>query len=225
MKKDLHIRLVIAFVAIWCIYAPLGGMAQTQVVSGRSRRFALDLSYELAIPSGSHGLWDTGSGVALTGTYAWHPAPRWTLMPGIAAYYNTMGADYMYADHAVYDSTVKNFGLRIPLMAAYDIVDNETFKFMVATGPWLNINMYARQYAMPDVGAAVPTPPSINLFGNGFKRVEGLWGLVLSATFHDHYTIGITSSVAFTPLASYGNHDNKIRIRRHTLAISLGYKF
>jgi len=188
-------------------------------------RWGLDLSYELAIPSGSRGSWDTGSGVSLTGLYNWHFAPRWTFTPALAAYYNTFGADYMTADNTVYDSTVKNFGLRLPLMVGFDVINNESVTFSVATGPWINFNLFARQYAMPDVAAEVPVPPSINLFSRGFKRVEGLWGLALSVTFSEHYTIGITSSVAFTPLASYGNHDNKLRIRRNTVAISLGYKF
>lgn len=199
--------------------------ACAQSAGSAESRAGINLSYELAIPSGSHASWDTGSGVTLTGLYKWYFSPRFTFTPALTAYYNTFGADYMVADNTVYDSTVKNFGLRLPLMVGYDLVQNETVTFTLATGPWINFNLFARQNAMPDVMAEVPLPPSVNLFHHGSNRVEGLWGLALSVTFRQHYTIGITSSVGFTPLASYGNHDNKMRIRRNTVAISLGYKF
>ncbi|MDO4320811.1 MAG: outer membrane beta-barrel protein [Bacteroidales bacterium] len=205
--------------------ASLAMSATAQTAGPVESRAGIDLSYELAIPSGSRGAWDTGSGVTLAGLYKWYFAPRWTFTPALAAYYNTMGADYMVADNTVYDSTIKNFGLRLPLMIGFDVVQNDNLIFTVATGPWVNFNLYARQNAMPDALAEVPVPPSVNLFNHGFKRVEGLWGIALNATFSDHYTVGITSSVAFTPLANYGNHDNKLRIRRNTIAISLGYKF
>ncbi len=187
--------------------------------------FSVSLNYELAIPSGSHGLWDAGSGAVLTGMYKLPLSQKFFFEPGLAAYYNTMGVDYIAEDEAVYEGTVKNIGLRVPLMFGLHLRPSDRFDLDISTGPWLNVNLYARRQAMPDVDAPVPVPQSINLFRKGFKRVEGLWGLKLSATFKDHYIVGITASTAFTPLASYGNRDNKIRIRRSTVGIMLGYRF
>ena len=188
--------------------------------------FAIDGSFELAIPSGSHGQWHTGSGAALVGSYRLPLGSQgWFFRPALGVYYNTMGNDYFYTGDAVYDGTVKNFGIRIPLMAGYTFTPNDNLSLSVATGPWMKINLFARQYGMPDATAQPAVPRSVNLFHRGFRRVEALWGISLSATFREHYTVGITTGVAFTPLARYGNRDNKIRIRRNTIALSLGYNF
>ena len=56
-------------------------------------------------------------------------------------------------------------------------------------------------------------------------RVDAQWGFSLNFRFAQSYYVGITGGVAFTPLASFGNKDKKIRIHRNTVAISLGYNF
>ena len=96
----------------------------------------------------------------------------------------------------------------------------------VSTGPWLNINLSARQNLLPNMEAPVAVPAQkANLFDQGWKRFDAQWGLKLSFTFAESYFVGITTGVAFTPLASFGDKDKKIRIHRNTIAISLGYNF
>lgn len=188
-------------------------------------RFGVMGAFELSIPSGSHGAWDTGSGASLLAYYRLPLTEHFDFVPAIGGYYSTMGADYLYSNGATYDGTVKSAGIRIPLSVAYHFAPSQAVDVGIATGPWININLYARHYAMPAPMADPPAPRSANLMRYGVKRVEALWGLVLSVTFKEHYTVGITTGVAFTPLASFGNRDNKIRIRRNTIALSLGYNF
>lgn len=191
-----------------------------------ARGVGLDLGFELAIPSGSHGQWHPGSGAALTASYTLPlGAACWYALPALGVYYNTLGNDYFRADDAIYDGTIKNMGLRIPLMVGYRMQPSATVALDIATGPWLNVNLWSRQYGMPDPGAPVAVPRSVNLLRHGFRHVEALWGLRLSATFSDHYVVGITASTAFSPMAKYGNRDNKIKVYRSTISLALGYKF
>lgn len=210
------------------------GVAQAQIAAADSlgtsaSPFGVSAAWELSVPLGSHGLWNTGSGAVITAHYALPIAEHWSFVPALGVYYSTMGTDFPYAypagGGATYDGTVKNAGIRLPLSIAYTFTPTEDVRVGIATGPWLNFNIFARNYAMPAPQAEVVMPRSINLFNTGFKRVEALWGLVLSVTFKEHYTVGITTGVGFTPLASFGNRDNKIRIRRYTVGLSLGYKF
>lgn len=187
--------------------------------------WGLDLGLELAIPSGSHGQWHTGSGAVLTGHYTLPLGARWYLEPALAVYYNTLGNDYMYSDGYIYDGTVKNVGLRVPLTVGYRLDVSETFTLDLATGPWLNVNVFARQYGMPDTGAEEPVPHSVNLFRHGFRYAELLWGLRLSATFSEHYVVGFSAGIGLTPMAKSVIQDHTRHIRRNTVALLLGYKF
>ena len=65
----------------------------------------------------------------------------------------------------------------------------------------------------------------VSLLKHGWKRVDAQWGIRLSVTFARHYYVGVTTGVAFTPLAKFGNRDKKIRVYRNTVALSLGYNF
>lgn len=228
MKKT-SILLLISCIA--AIAAAPGARAQTAdggtayAAPAPTGGFSVDLSYELTIPSGSKGWLSTGSGAFLSARYKLPLSSRFYFEPGIGGYYSTMGSDYMQVDNFVYQGTLKNIGIRIPLMVGYEFEASPSLHMSVATGPMLNVNVYMREQAMPAAQAPVREPQSINLFSRGFRRVEGLWGLQLSFTFREHYVAGITASTAFTPLARFGNHDNKLRIRRSTLGIMLGYRF
>lgn len=203
--------------------------AQVPAVSADSllrSNFAVAASFDVNIPSGSRGTWTTGSGATLGGRYAYRFSDRLFAATGLDVFYRTLGTQYMIADNSLFEGTVKNIGLRIPFMIGYSFDLSQQIAMSVATGPGLEVNLYARESAMPDFGGSTAVSTgSVNLFHRGFKRVDAIWGIALGFTFAEHYYCGITASAAFTPLAKFGNRDNKLRVRSHTVAVKLSYKF
>lgn len=189
--------------------------------------YGVGATFDADIPSGSQGLWKTGSGTTISFDYAYRFNPTWSLQSGIGVYYRTYGTDYPGKDVFRTQGTVKNVGLTIPVMAAYTAPVSTGIDFTAATGPALNINMYAHQSMAPEFTPdGMPwVPTGVNLFDNGFKHVDAVWKIALGFTFASHYYVGLSGSVGFTPLASFGNHDNKVRVRGNTCAVKLAYIF
>lgn len=183
---------------------------------------------EVTVPSGGRNFYRTGAGLT-AGVTIYMPLPRnFYFEPGVLMSYTAMTAKDLvsFDDEYYYEGAANVYSLRIPLMFGYSYMPTALWRFDFATGPWLNINLSARQRLNPNFSAPKIVPDrTVNLFRHGWKRVDALWGIALSATFADHYTIGITAGVAFTPLARYGDRDKKIRIHRNTIALSLGYNF
>lgn len=184
--------------------------------------------WDINIPSGSSAHWDTGSGATLTGWGAMALSNKVFVASGLDVFYRTMGTNWITgADEALVEGTVKNVGLRVPLLAGLNLPLSQSVEIDLATGPQIEVNLMARHYPdpVPDVLSHNTDNSSANMFHNGFRRVSGSWRLALGFTFSTHYYVGIDSSVGFTPLASFGNRDNKIRIRGNTVAVKLCYKF
>lgn len=216
---------IISTMLIACVGAV---SAQSYAASDSLQRnnFAVAASFDVNIPSGSHGTWTTGSGATLGGRYAYRFSDRLFAATGLDVFYRTLGTQYMIADNSLFEGTVRNVGLRIPLMIGYSFDLSRQVAMSIATGPGLEVNLYARESAMPDFnGNTAVSTGTVNMFNRGFKRVDAIWGIALGFTFAGHYYCGITASAAFTPLAKFGNRDNKLRVRSHTIAVKLSYKF
>lgn len=184
-------------------------------------------SMEVTIPSGGRGFYGNGAGFTAGVSYTVPIAGNFSFDPELLFVYSTMSdkSEVMVDDH-YYNGAARTFGLRVPLMFSYNFSLHRNVTMAVSTGPWLNINLSARQNLLPNMEAPVAVPAQkTNLFDQGWKRFDAQWGLKLSFTFAESYFVGITTGVAFTPLASFGDKDKKIRIHRNTIAISLGYNF
>ena len=186
------------------------------------------LGMDLSIPSGAHNFYKTGAGVN-AGVICKMPLPRnFYFEPGLSFVYTAMTAKDLvsFDNEYFYEGAANVYTLSVPLNFGYSFDVNGNMSLDVFTGPRLNINLSARQDLDPNFAAPEPVPDrTINLFDHGWKRVDASWGFGLSATFAEHYYIGITAGVAFTPLADYGDRDKKIRVHRNTVALSLGYNF
>ena len=185
-------------------------------------------SMELTAPSGGGDYYKLGAGVTV-GVVADLPLYRRVYFePGVLFTYSAMTAKDLvtFNDEYYYQGAANLYGIRVPLNFGYDFDLTDNLSMSVATGPWLNFNVSARQKLLPNFAAPDPLPNrTINLFDHGWKRVDAQWGFSLNFRFAQSYYVGITGGVAFTPLASFGNKDKKIRIHRNTVAISLGYNF
>lgn len=190
-------------------------------------RLSVRAGMELLVPSGARDYFNNGAGVAGGVSYKLPLKNKFFFEPGIYGFYHTAsGKESIFLDNHFYQGTASVGGLRLPFNFGYDfnVMDNLALSF--TTGPWLNINMSARQNVTPNMSAPTPVPiSSINLFKYGFKHVDGMWGISLKMTFAQHYTIGVNGGIAFTPLASFGVKDKKVKLYGNTVAVYLGYNF
>ena len=211
-------KLFIVFLVCSC-----GLIAGAQSRSVWGVRLAMDVMR----PAGGEGLYGTGAGFSLGGVYNLSLyKDKLYFEPGLLFYYETADASEIVLDNYAYESNAKNAGFRVPLNVGYNFNLLDNLRLSLYTGPQVNVNVSARLNATPNFSAAVPEPSqTIDLFKHGWKRVDAQWGFGLSLTFAGHYHLGLSGGVGFTPLAAYGNRDNKIKIRRNTFGISLGYNF
>lgn len=96
----------------------------------------------------------------------------------------------------------------------------------------MDVTFTAGRYDTSDVesGSALVSVSQMDYYrnaaiDNSWLRIDTGRSINLSIIFAGSYYAGISSGTAFTPLARYGNRDNKMRIHRDTVAISLGYNF
>ncbi len=191
-------------------------------------QFGIHAAMEVTLPSGASDIYKSGAGLTLGAYYRLPFAKRFYFEPGLLFNYTAMSSKDLvtFDDQYFYEGAANLYGIRIPLTVGYNFDVSDIVSLHFSTGPWINVNISAQQKLLPNFSAPETVPDrTINLFNYGWKRVDALWGISLGATFADNYYVGITTGVAFTPLASFGNRDKKIRIHRNTVAISLGYRF
>lgn len=200
----------------------VGATAQNRVTYGAR------LAMEVSVPGGSNSIYKVGSGFT-AGAVANIALPKkFFVEPGLLFYFSAMSAKDLisFDDKYFYEGAARLYGLRVPVNFGYNFYVADNWDMAVSTGPYVNFNLSAQQTLSPNLGAPVPVPDrKISLFDHGWKRVDGGWNINLSVTFAESYYVGVSGGVSFTPLASYGNKDKKIKIYRNTVAISLGYNF
>ncbi len=206
----------------------LGALAFTGQAQSSGPVFGVRLAMDVTFPSGGHNPYKTGAGFTLGGVCNIPLKNSFFFEPGLHFYYTGMTAKDLiqFDEDYFYEGAAKMYGLRIPLHFGYVFDANDLLTIAISTGPWLSINLYARQSLLPNMSAPVALPDkTVNLFKHGWKRVDMLWGIAVSFTFAKSYTVGLTTGIGDTPLAKYGNRDRKIKIHRNVAAISLGYNF
>lgn len=221
-------RLTIFLCSAFCVcVAGAQSIAESEVLNQNPTRsgFSTHLAFELTTPTGSHGRWTTGGGATLSLNYTYYFTQRWFISPAMAAFYSTMGTDFIPEYEHVYEGTVKNYGVRIPVQGGYFIDLPFDLSLSLATGPQLNVNIYAKEHPSPDFGAEYIEPDPINLFGRGFHRMDMQWGFFAGLTYKEHYCLGLAGAVGLTPAASMSCGARKLDIRRNNVAFMLIYKF
>lgn len=191
-------------------------------------RFGVRTAMELTIP-GKSGIeaYQTGAGFTVGAIYSIPIYGKISFEPGLMLFYTTMTAQQDFQINGfLYQDTARNIGLRIPLMFNYNIAVSPLLDLIIGTGPWFNFSVYAHENILPNMTAPEHVPSTrINLFNHGWNHFDAAWGFNLCVTFAKSYFMGITASAAFTPLASFGNHNKTIKVYRNTIAFSLGYNF
>jgi len=185
------------------------------------------LSMEVTVPGGGTAFFKTGSGFSIGGVMRLDMPRNFFFEPGLLFYYTAMSSkDLIPFDEFYYQGGVNEYGIRVPLQIGYKFDTGSMWAIDVYTGPWINFNINASQSLEPNFASPDPVPDkTINMMKYGWKTVDAMWGFGLSFNFAEHYHIGLSGGVGFTPLAKFGNKDKKVRIHRNILAISLGYSF
>lgn len=182
------------------------------------------LSMDVSFPSDGFGEYEHGAGLDGGVTVAVPLHKGLFIEPGVLLYYNTMGVGNYVIDDMPYTGSVRNFGLRIPLNFGYRFNVTDNISLALTTGPWFNFNISARQYANPNFEGPMPKT-SKNLFDYGWHRFDAQWGFGVKATFSGRYVVGISGGVGTKALATRTIDGHKMRMRRNTFTITLGYNF
>ncbi len=214
----------ICFSIIALVLGLAGAYAQ-----GTGVRYGAQLSYDVSFPSGKNP-YKAGSGFTLGGVANISFPGKFFIEPGLKFTYASMPTKDLvsFNEKYMYEGAANLYTLHIPVSFGYTFYNTGFVSVEMSTGPYLNVNLAARQKLDPDFGVpAADREPScrINLFDYGWKRVDSGWSIRLSTTFAGSYFIGIDGDVAFTPLAKFGNGDNKVQIRRSSVSVVLGYYF
>lgn len=190
--------------------------------------FGVRLAMDVNFPTGKNNMYNTSAGFSVGGVARWNLPENFFIEPGINFTYSAMSAKDLssFDDDYFYQGAAKFYGLRIPVNLGYALNINRQTELAFFTGPYIHLNFSARQSLLPNMSAPDRLPDkNINLFNNGWKKIDAGWGLGLSLTFARCYYVGLSGGVSFTPLAVYGNKDKKIRIHRNMVAVTLGYNF
>ncbi|MDE6207051.1 MAG: PorT family protein [Muribaculaceae bacterium] len=203
-------------------------IALCSVVGATAQTWGVRTSMDVTFPSGGTKLYDTGAGLSIGGVASFDLPRNFYVEPSLYFSYTGFSSKGLaeFDDQSYLDGTARLYSLRVPVYVGWHHDISPLMQLGIATGPYVNVNLSARQGLQANFDAAVPLPDkTVDLFKHGWKRVDAGWGISLSMTFAQAYYVGLSTGVSFTPLASYGNRDKKVRIHRHVLAVSLGYNF
>lgn len=211
------------FIILVCLLGTLGAGAQELERSYFGARVGMQVTF----PTGSENTYGTGAG--FHGGVIYHKSLPMHLFlePGVFFSHSAMANRRPFAyDGYVFNGTATVASFRIPFYVGYSFKPSRVLDVGVATGPAVNFNISARQGFDPNFDAPLPIPAKkIDMFDHGWKHVDGLWGIKLNMNFADHYFVGVSGELSFTPLAVYGNGDKKIKIHRNSVAVTFGYNF
>lgn len=214
LRKKLYL-----FIALMSVMLPAAASGQT--------RFGARLSYDVTFPVNSNNIYSAGSGFTVGGVANIPLKRSFFVEPGLMFRYASMPSKNLTLfDHELYDGSARIYTIHIPVSMGYTFDVSDNMSIAVSTGPYLNVNVAAKQKFDPNFGAPVHVPNAkISLFDHGWKHVDGGWNIKLSTTFADSYYVGIGGDISFTPLAKFGDRDKKIRIYRSSVSVILGYNF
>ena len=186
--------------------------------------FGVRLSFDVTHLAGSNDGINNGSGFTLLGIYNIGIGSHVYFEPGAGVFYNTMGIRPVEVDGAVYDGSVRNFGVRVPLNVGYRFEMFDNFELAGYTGPWINLNCTTKARLQPDFEGPAPTG-STNLFDYGWNCFDAQWGFGLTATYNRQYYLAVSGAIGISPMATFTTPESKDRIRRNTVSIAVGYNF
>ncbi len=192
------------------------------------------LSYELACPTDVHysianiNVLDAGSGFSAGVIYN---IPVWKNLffePGATLYYNTYSFsndiisnigdfDPAFDDLNISGASVRQWGMRLPLIVGYHFDFIPEMRLSFFTGPELTLGFSAKTHL--DMGKI---SGSANAYGSdGFlNRCDVKWRFGVGATFFDHYYAAISGAAGICDV-----YKDALSMRSNLFDITIGYNF
>lgn len=195
------------------------------VMQGQTPAFVgVRLSWDITHASGNAQGYENGSGFTISGVYNVPLSRNVYLESGAGVFYNTIGIKPFEAGNALWEGSVRNSGIRIPLNLGYRVGLFEGFEMSAFTGPWLNINLTARGHLDPNF---IGEPPSAwpRVSTDGWHRLDMQWGFGITATYADRYYLSVSGGIGATRMATFDHDDGKTYLRRNTFNLTVGYNF
>lgn len=185
--------------------------------------FGARIGVDITSTSGADDMYNNGAGFTIGAVYN---IPLWQNLyfePGISLFYDTFGMEILSsADPAMpmmLNGSIRNFGMRIPLVAGYNFDFTDNVRIAPFTGPQINFNITAKEHWDEINGQETPAGGSI--FGEyGFKRFDLQWVIGVGVSYKKYY-VSLSGGIGLTKARSL-SYDN---FRRNTVNISLGYNF
>lgn len=206
------------------IFAVAVMLAPVVMQAQRPAFFGIRTSFDVTHPAGCNDGINNGSGLTVMGVYNIPIGKNLFIEPGVGIFYNTMGIKPFEDNNAIYDGSVRNFGIRIPVNIGYRVGLFDNFELAAFTGPWFNINCSTKAHLQADMDMPV-TITSPSMFEYGWHHFDAQWGFGISATYADKYYLAISGGIGMSAMATFNNHDGIDRMRRNTLSITIGYNF
>ncbi len=200
-------------------------LAAINVAAQSSSCFGVRLSFDVTHATGTDDGLNNGSGFTVAGVYNFPLTSKVYLEPGVGVFYNTMGIRPVEFDEGLYDGSISNFGVKVPINVGYRAEIFENLDLALFTGPWFNVSCTAKAGLQPNFEGPAPSR-STSLFDDGWHRFDAQWGFGLMATYASHYYISVSGGIGMTAMATFcGQDGGKHNLRRNTVSITLGYNF
>lgn len=188
--------------------------------------FEARLAFDVTSNTGAKPFYDTGAGLTVGGLVNFGLPRNFYFEPGLLFYYTAWSIDNDRLEALkLYSGSAKNFGVRIPFNFGYTVPLLDNLTLQAYTGPWLNVNITAKQSMSPAPGSPYEKYYNSNLFKDGFKRVDAQWGFGLKLTWSEHYVVGVSFGVSMTPARKFTSLHHEMTQRRNSFQVNLGYKF
>lgn len=182
------------------------------------------IGVDITSTSGADEMYNNGLGFTIGAIYN---IPLWQNLyfePGLSLFYDTFGTEILTTapdgfSAEMLNGSIRNFGMRIPLVAGYNFDFTDNVRIAPFTGPQINFNVTAKEHwdaSSHDVGL-----DNGLIFGEGgFKRFDLQWVIGVGVTYNKYY-MSLSGGIGLTKARSL-KYDN---FRRNNINISIGYNF
>ncbi len=192
--------------------------------------FGVRLSYELSAPSDvtvtnmpdnpKYEYFNPSSGFSAGVIYN---MPLWKNLyfePGLTLYYNTISykqslLDNFSSANDLESSSIRSFGLRIPILVGYHFDVLPSLQLSLFTGPELTLGFTAKQWDTYKDRSVIT-----NAYDNTANRFDIKWRFGVGAQFLDHYYAAISGAAGMCDQAK-GPQSMTVSL----FDITLGYNF
>ncbi|MCM1037189.1 MAG: PorT family protein [Bacteroides sp.] len=183
-------------------------------------RIGLDISCPGNVNVGDVGIdfFNCGAGLEFGAIYNYPLVANLYIEPGVKLYYDTYSAtDIETLTYDFMDALVRQFGLRIPILAGYHFDFTSDIRVSVFTGPEVEVGLYGKEVDKIDRYTVSTNPYSKE---GWLHRVNLLWNIGAGVSYRQYYMSidGAIGMLNMWKTSDWTFHQNRV-------TISLGYNF